>query len=310
MQHSTLIDKVRQQIFGRRTDAEQMLAALIAIPSISGQEGAVQQKLCDTFDRLVGTCELIPMPESLRADPAFASGINVPFAGRPQTRHLWKGTGAGRSLILAAHVDVVGPGDWEDAFTPRLQGDRLYGRGAVDDKSAIVSVFLALQSLQAAGIRPAGDVQVHLTNEEEVGMAGALAFVRAGFRADGVLVCEPTGHHLRVAHRGCLQFTIEVAGKQAHLGRKRYGVNAIEKAAKIIDALVRYEDRLIEEGRGYPMFESFEYPRPGQRRNHQGRRLLLHRARQGHPRGGSGVPPAQEHERGRTGTSRCRARNR
>jgi acetylornithine deacetylase len=51
-----------------------------------------------------------------------------------------------------------------------------------------------------------------------------------------------------------------VEGKQAHLGKKRYGVNAIEKAAKIIEALVGYEDRLIDEGKGYPLFEKFEYP--------------------------------------------------
>jgi acetylornithine deacetylase len=44
------------------------------------------------------------------------------------------------------------------------------------------------------------------------------------------------------------------------LGNKRYGVNAIEKAAMIVKALVGYEDRLIEEGRGYPLFECFEYP--------------------------------------------------
>jgi acetylornithine deacetylase len=105
-----------------------------------------------------------------------------------------------------------------------------------------------------------GDVEVHLTNEEEVGMTGALAFVREGFRADGVLVLEPTDHKIYIAHRGCLQFTIHVEGKQAHLGNKRYGVNAIEKAAEVINAFVKYEDRLIEEGRGYPLFEGFEYP--------------------------------------------------
>jgi acetylornithine deacetylase len=91
-------------------------------------------------------------------------------------------------------------------------------------------------------------------------MAGALAFVREGFRADGVLVLEPTDHHIYIANRGALQFTIEVQGKQAHLGSKRYGVNAIEKACRIVDALVRYEDRLIAEGRGYPLFESYEFP--------------------------------------------------
>lgn len=237
-----------------------MLFDLVSIQSVSGQEGEVQRNLLRRFSALAGETSLIPMKESLRADPKFASGIDVPFEGRPQTRYFWPGQGKGRSLIACAHVDVVGPGDWQTAFEPRVAGDRLYGRGATDDKAAIVSIFLAVKMLQALGVRLSGDVEIHLTNEEEVGMAGALAFVREGFRADGVLVLEPTDHNIYIAHRGCLQFKIHVVGKQAHLGNKRLGVNAIEKSAKIIDALGAYEDRLIEEGRGYPLFEKFEYP--------------------------------------------------
>jgi len=232
----------------------------VAIPSVSGSEGAIQRELHALFSPLDGRSTLIPMPESLRSDPKFASGIDVPFEGRPQTRFLRPGTGGGRSLIACVHADVVGAGDWKDAFAPRIDGDRLVGRGAVDDKAAIVSLFLAVETLQEMRLRLRGNLDLHFTNEEEVGMAGALAFVRAGFRADGVLVCEPTDHNILIAHRGSLQFTVRVEGKQAHLGRKRYGVNAIEKAARVVDALVAYEDRLIDEGRGYPLFESFEYP--------------------------------------------------
>jgi len=251
---------LRENMLKYREEAESMLFDLVSIQSISGQEGEAQRDLHGRFSALAGEAYLIPMKESLRADAKFASGIDVPFEGRPQTRYFWQGKGKGRSLIACAHVDVVGPGDWKNAFEPRVEGDRLYGRGATDDKAAIVSIFLAVKILQALGVRLLGDFEVHLTNEEEVGMAGALAFVREGFRADGVLVLEPTDHNIYIANRGCLQFKIHVEGKQAHLGKKRYGVNAIEKAAKIVDALVAYEDRLIDEGKGYPLFEMFEYP--------------------------------------------------
>lgn len=260
MPSTSIIRSLRDEIFGCREEAERMLYDLVSIPSISGQEGQVQRVLHGRFSSLDGETSSIPMKESLRSDPKFASSIDAPFDGRPQTRYSWQGKGKGRSLIVSAHVDVVGPGDWEDAFQPRIEGDRLYGRGSTDDKAAIVSMFLALKSLQALGVRLSGDCEIHLTNEEEVGMAGALAFVREGFRADGVLVLEPTDHNIHIAHRGCLQFRIHVQGKQAHLGNKRYGVNAIEKAATIIHTLVNYEDRLIDEGRGYPLFEKFEYP--------------------------------------------------
>jgi acetylornithine deacetylase len=260
MPEQSLSVALRENMLRYREEAKSMLFDLVSIQSISGQEGEAQRNLYKRFSALAGETYLIPMKESLRADSKFASGIDVPFEGRPQTRYVWQGKGKGRSLIACAHVDVVGPGDWKDAFEPRVEGDRLYGRGATDDKAAIVSIFLAVKILQALGVRLLGDFEVHLTNEEEVGMAGALAFVREGFRADGVLVLEPTDHNIYIANRGCLQFKIHVEGKQAHLGNKRYGVNAIEKAAKIIDALVAYEDVLIDEGKGYPLFEKFEYP--------------------------------------------------
>jgi acetylornithine deacetylase len=260
MPKQSLSVALRENMLRYREEAKSVLFDLVSIQSISGQEGEAQRNLHRRFSALAGETYLIPMKESLRADSKFASGIDVPFEGRPQTRYFWQGKGKGRSLIACAHVDVVGPGDWKNAFEPRVEGDRLYGRGATDDKAAIVSIFLAVKILQALGVRLLGDFEVHLTNEEEVGMAGALAFVREGFRADGVLVLEPTDHNIHIANRGCLQFKIHVEGKQAHLGNKRYGVNAIEKAAKIIDALVGYEDRLIDEGKGYPLFEKFEYP--------------------------------------------------
>jgi acetylornithine deacetylase len=260
MPSRALISELKTRLAAKRPAATDLLRRFVAIPSVSGSEGEMQRELHALFSRLDGQSSLDPIPESLRMDPKFASGIDAPFAGRPQTRFYRPGAGGGRSLIACAHADVVKAGDWEKAFVPQIDGDRLIGRGAVDDKAMIVSLFLAAETLQEMGERLRGDLEFHFTNEEEVGMAGALAFVREGFRADGVLICEPTDHNIFIAHRGSLQFTVTVEGKQAHLGRKRYGVNAIEKAAKIVDALVKYEDRLIEEGRGYPLFESYEYP--------------------------------------------------
>ena len=81
----------------------------------------------------------------------------------------------------------------EGSLKPKIEGDLL--RGAVDDKGSIVSIYYALKVLQEMNIELEGD-EVHLTNEEEVGMAGALALVREGFKVDGVLVAEPTDHQI------------------------------------------------------------------------------------------------------------------
>lgn len=260
MEDKNLINSLREKIYQYREEMVEILSKLVSIPSVSGEEGKIQNEMYQLFSTLKGNTTKIPMRESLRHDPKYASGVNKPFNDRPQTRYFWPGKGNGKSLILCAHTDVVPAGNWQDAFKPRIEGDFLYGRGSVDDKGSIVSVYFALKVIQELGLYLKGDIEVHLTNEEEAGMAGALAFVREGFKAEGVLILEPTDHKIFDAGRGCLQFKIEIEGKQAHLGRKRYGVSAIEKAAKIIDVLVKYEDFLIEIGKGYPHFESYEYP--------------------------------------------------
>ena len=133
MAGQNLINTLKTRIEGKENTAAQLLKKLVAIPSVSGSESEMQAELHLLFSGLKGESSLIPIPESLRADPNFASGISVPFEGRPQTRYLWKGAGGGKNLIACAHVDVVAAGDWADAFAPRIEGDLLIGRGAVDD---------------------------------------------------------------------------------------------------------------------------------------------------------------------------------
>jgi len=159
MPEQSLSVALKENMLKYREEAQSMLFDLVSIESISGQEGEAQRDLHKRFSALAGETCLIPMKESLRADAKFASGIDVPFEGRPQTRFFWQGKGKGRSLIACGHVDVVGPGDWKDAFEPKVEGDRLYGRGATDDKAAIVSIFLAVKILQALGVRLLGDFE-------------------------------------------------------------------------------------------------------------------------------------------------------
>ena len=109
MAGQNLINTLKTRIEGKEKTAAQLLKKLVAIPSVSGSESEMQTELHLLFSGLKGESSLIPIPESLRADPNFASGISVPFEGRPQTRYLWKGAGGGKSLIACAHVDVDVP---------------------------------------------------------------------------------------------------------------------------------------------------------------------------------------------------------
>jgi acetylornithine deacetylase len=182
-----------------------------------------------------------------------------PYSARPNLINLRRGKGGGRSLILCAHSDVV-PADWPEAFTPRLEGDVLYGRGAADDKGPLVSGLLALRALDHFGIDLKGDLETHVVIEEETGGNGALALVLAGRRADGVLVLECADMDVHPAGRGALWFRVDIEGKSTHMAFIREGVNAASEAFKVIQALGRYEQRLIATSRDNPLFARYEQP--------------------------------------------------
>ena len=77
-----------------------------------------------------------------------------------------KGTGSGRSLMLNGHLDTVGVAGMEDPFSARVEGNRLYGRGAQDMKGGLAAALVAVEEL-ARGPQLQGDVIVTAVADEE-----------------------------------------------------------------------------------------------------------------------------------------------
>ena len=209
---------------------------MIRIDTTHGKEGAIQDILREELESLGLETRQQEISESLRSDPDYTAPENpVPFAGRPNLFGLRRGNGTGKSLILNSHVDVVpATADWPDAFSGRIEGDVVHGRGAVDCKGQIVTALAALQALKDARVKLAGDLTVEFVIEEEVGGNGALAAIVDGPRADGVIVLEATQMLIHPANRGAVWFRATIEGKSVHMGRIREGVNAIEKACEMI----------------------------------------------------------------------------
>jgi len=238
-----------------------LLIRMIAIPSSTGEEGPVLQFLDGAFRALGLEVIQAPVPESLRGDPEFSSPEAVKnYQGRHNLIVPLPGSGGGRSLILCTHVDTVPAADWPEAFIPKRDGDVIQGRGASDAKGMVATIWLALKTLVESGFKPRGDLRVHLVIEEEIGGNGALALVRQGERADAALVVESTRFQIHPGHRGAIWFRITVQGRSTHMGRKWEGVNAVEKAMRIIEALLEYEKRLVAESRGNPLFARYQDP--------------------------------------------------
>lgn len=92
-------------------------------------------------------------------------------------------------LVLMAHQDVVPiaePAAWEgDPFSGENDGQRIYGRGALDDKGALVTILRAVETLLEQGFSPARDIYLCLGDEEEV--AGSTAtHMAAHFEKNGI----------------------------------------------------------------------------------------------------------------------------
>jgi acetylornithine deacetylase len=154
----------------------------------------------------------------------------------------------GRRLLLCGHLDTVGLAGSPDGLTPRVEGDRLYARGAYDMKAGLAAALIACRDAALAGI--GGEVVVAAVADEELaslGVAEALTHIDpAGL--DAAVVTEPTERHVGTAHRGFVWTEITVTGVAAHGSRPHLGADAILAAGHYLVAF----DHLDRQLRGRP----------------------------------------------------------
>lgn len=161
--------------------------------------------------------------------------------GRPNVIVVARGSGGGRNLMLNGHTDTVGLADMADPFNPRIEGGRLYGRGAYDMKAGLAASLIAAQ--RARSMHLAGDVIVAAVVDEEDASLGTQAVLSEvdRWRPDAAIVAEPTEMVLAVAHKGFAWFDIETFGVAAHGSRPHLGVDAIVKMGKVLIELERHD---------------------------------------------------------------------
>jgi len=158
---------------------------------------------------------------------------------------------------------VVPPSEGQvEAFQPREANGSVYGRGAVDDKGQVASLFALALALRAQGVRPPGDLIFHFVVEEENGGNGTLAMVRRGVNADAAIVLEATEFNVVPAVRGAVWFELETYGRGGHSGNVVGRISALDKAYEAIQLLKDYHDRLLAASRHLPLFDAYEDPMP------------------------------------------------
>jgi acetylornithine deacetylase len=253
-----LADEIQRAVDARRDDTVQLLKDLVRVPSVTGEEGAVQEVVEHAFRArglAVDRWEATPEEASPYTDHV---GEQDTYSGRPNVVGVRAGLGKGTSILLNAHVDTVASGDraaWSrDPLSADVEGDLLYGRGSCDMKGGLVTHLAALDALEELGIELRGDVSVAATVGEENGGLGALSTVLRGYRADAALITEPTRLALVPAQGGSLVFRLTVTGRSAHAAVRDEGVSALEKFLPIFEDL-RAVERERNETLSHPHYE-------------------------------------------------------
>jgi len=169
--------------------------------------------------------------------------------GRPNTV-AEVGGDKGPTIVFCAHLDTVGTaGMTIPPFEPRLEGNRVYGRGGYDMKGSAAAVMAAAAALRLEDLP--GRVLVALVVDEEYASIGAQDFVKR-HKADACVLTEPSEGRLILCHKGFVWAELVTKGHAAHGSRWDLGVSAIAKMGKIIAALEQF-DRQELRNRTHPL---------------------------------------------------------
>jgi succinyl-diaminopimelate desuccinylase len=146
------------------------------------------------------------------------------------------GAEKGPTIVLHGHLDVVPAGP--EQFQPRLEGDRLFGRGAYDMKGGLASILCATRDLAAQD-----KVRVHFVcccdeeSEEDQNRGSDYIAKEMGYLGDFAITGEPTDMLIGVQAKGVLLLRLDVRGRAAHGSTPWLGDNAVLKAMDVFRAI-------------------------------------------------------------------------
>jgi acetylornithine deacetylase len=190
------------------TDVVALAAELLAIPSLSGSEKAA----VDFVSRWL-----------------VARGWNVTVQEVSKGRgNVWASR-AGGGVAFSTHLDTVPP-----HFAPRLESDRLYGRGSCDAKGIAAAMMVAADRLVQSG---EDRIDLLLVVGEEQGSDGARAANNLSPRSRFLVNGEPTESKLASGAKGSLRVIVRVRGKEAHSAYPHLGQSAIEPLLKLLPTI-------------------------------------------------------------------------
>jgi succinyl-diaminopimelate desuccinylase len=223
-------------------DADELVALtrdLIRIPSVvrPGDPSATEAAVAEYVERWL-------------LKEGFDVEVQPVAEGRPNVLAVYGDKGAGKSLLLEGHTDVVTEGDpsaWRHPpFSAALVDGRIYGRGAADMKSGLAAAMVAAAALKRSGTRLGGRLVVGALVDEEGDMIGVrhLCESSLGRELDAAIICEPEENELCLEQRGVVWARVTVRGRMAHGAMPEAGANPITAVGALLRELPELQRRL------------------------------------------------------------------
>ncbi len=211
----------------------------------------MQEEVLSLLKQLVACESITPRSAGaleLSGEYLQKSGFDIEMMPCEAVSNLWAWHGEGEPVfVFCGHVDVVPPGDksaWShDPFVPKVEQNRLYGRGATDMKAGVAAMLVAVSEFVKNDPAHSGKVGIMLTSDEEGDAINGIRHVvdtllarKESFQYG--LVGEPSsferfGDTVRVGRRGSLTATIKVRGKQGHAAYPQWLSNPIPPLVQI-----------------------------------------------------------------------------
>lgn len=212
----------------------QFLQALVQVPTDTppGNNAPHAERTADLIAEFGFDAEKHVVPEQEVKDYGMQSITNL-IVRRPY------GDG-GKTIALNAHGDVVPPGEgWtKDPYGAEIEDGKLYGRAAAVSKSDFSTFTFAVRALEAVAKPTKGNIELHFTYDEEFGgELGPGWLLKKGLTQPDLMVAAGFSYEVVTAHNGCLQMEVMVHGKMAHAAVPDTGVDALQGAVAIMNAL-------------------------------------------------------------------------
>ncbi|MBP6777197.1 MAG: M20/M25/M40 family metallo-hydrolase [Piscinibacter sp.] len=230
---STAYDRLDAWIDAHFDEQVRFLQALVQVPTDTppGNNAPHAERTAELLAGFGFEVERHPVPAQEVADYGLASLTNLIVRRR---------YGSGPTVALNAHGDVVPPGEgWTHGpYSGEIADGKLYGRASAVSKSDFATYTFATRALESLNAPLKGSVELHFTYDEEFGgELGPGWLLRHGLTKPDLLLAAGFSYQVVTAHNGCLQMEVTVHGKMAHAAIPDTGVDALQGAVAVLNAL-------------------------------------------------------------------------